>query len=107
MRPALRLLLMCSVLVLAGCSAYRDLRDCGWRGCPGDQQITTEVQQLINQHTELLPPNHVYVQTLKHVVYLTGSVATDLQRQIAQSIAANVKGVHRVVNTIALPYEGR
>lgn len=106
MRSAVRVLPLCAVL-LAGCTVYQDLRDCGWRGCPGDAQVTTEVQGLINQHTELLPPNHVYVQTVKRVVYLSGQVATDLQRQDAQSIAAHAKGVHRVVNNIALPYEGR
>lgn len=100
-------LLPLSTVLLAGCSVYQDLRDCGWHGCPGDPQVTAEVQQLINQHTELLPPNHVYVQTLKRVVYLSGQVSTDMQRQVAQSIAAHAKGVHRVVNNIALPYEGR
>jgi osmotically-inducible protein OsmY len=106
MRLLVRVLPPCAVL-LAGCSAYQDLRDCGWRGCPGDAQVTAEVQQLIDQHTALLAPNHVYVQTLKRVVYLSGQVATDLQREDAQSIAAHAKGVHRVVNNIALPYEGR
>ena len=107
MRPIVRLLPLCVLLLCGGCSVYRDLRDCGWQGCPGDAQVSAEVQQLLNQHVELLAPNHVYVQTLKHVVYLTGQVATDLQRQIAQSVALQAKGVHRVVNNIALPYEGR
>ena len=107
MRPVARLFPLCCALLLAGCSLYQDLRDCGWRGCPGDEQLTAEVQRQINQHTELLAPNHVYVQTLKHVVYLTGQVATDLQRQIAQSVALQAKGVHRVVNNIAVSYEGR
>jgi osmotically-inducible protein OsmY len=34
-------------------------------------------------------------------------VSTDLQRQIAQSVAGSAAGVKKVVNNIALPYEGR
>jgi osmotically-inducible protein OsmY len=107
MQPTVRLLPLCALLVLGGCSLYQDLRDCGWRGCPGDAQVTSAVQELLKQHVELQAPNFVYVQTLKHVVYLSGQVATDLQRQIAQSVALQAKGVHRVVNTIAVSYEGR
>jgi len=107
MLAIVRLLPLCALLVLSGCSLYQDLRDCGWRGCPGDAPVTAAVQELLNQHVELQAPNHVYVQTLKHVVYLSGQVATDLQRQIAQSVALQAKGVHRVVNTIAVSYEGR
>jgi osmotically-inducible protein OsmY len=55
----------------------------------------------------LEPPNQVYVQTLDGVVYLTGQVATDLQRDTAESAAHEATGVGRVINTIALTYAGR
>jgi osmotically-inducible protein OsmY len=42
------------------------------------------------------------VQTLDHVVYLNGLVDTDLERQLAESVAAGAKGVTRVVNSIGL-----
>jgi osmotically-inducible protein OsmY len=55
----------------------------------------------------LQPPNQVYVQTLDGVVYLTGQVATDLQRDSAEAVAHETSGVSRIVNTIALTYGGR
>jgi osmotically-inducible protein OsmY len=42
------------------------------------------------------------VQTLNHVVYLTGLVDTDLERQMAESVALEAKGVAKVVNSIGL-----
>jgi len=47
------------------------------------------------------------VQTLDGVVYLTGQVATDLQRDSAESATHEATGVSRVINTIALTYSGR
>jgi osmotically-inducible protein OsmY len=92
---------------LPGCAAYSAYRKCGSRGCPGDAKITAEVRTQLNRHPALRPPNQVYVQTLDGVVYLTGQVATDLQRDSAESAAHDATDVSRVVNTIALTYAGR
>jgi len=50
----------------------------------------------------LQPPNLIQVQTLDHVVYLSGLVDTDFQQQMAQSVALQAPGVSRVVNSIGL-----
>jgi len=42
------------------------------------------------------------MQTLDKVVYLSGQVNTDLERQIAESAAHEAPDVARVVNTIAV-----
>jgi len=42
------------------------------------------------------------VQSLDHVVYLNGVVDTDMQRQMAESVAHQAKGVAKVVNSIGL-----
>ena len=89
---------------LSGCAVYRR---CGFRGCPGDANITAEVWAGFDQHPALGPPNLLHVQTLDHVVYLSGQVATDLQREIAESVALEATGGARIVNSIALSYEGR
>jgi len=47
------------------------------------------------------------VQTIDHVVYLYGLVATDLQRQTAESIARQVPNVTKVVNSIGTSGNGR
>jgi osmotically-inducible protein OsmY len=92
---------------LCGCATYHTYRKCGFDGCPGDASIAAEVRALLDQHRALGPPNQVYVQSLDRVVYLTGQVATDLQRSIADSTAREAPGVREVVDTIALGYSGR
>jgi osmotically-inducible protein OsmY len=84
---------------LCGCAAYRK---CGLRGCPGDAQITSEVRGLLDQYPALGPPNLVWVRTLDRVVYLSGQVDTELQRQSAESVAHKASGVARVVNSIGV-----
>jgi osmotically-inducible protein OsmY len=92
---------------LFGCAEYGAYRKCGSGGCPGDAQLTAEVRQLLNQHPESRPPNQVYVQTLDRVVYLSGQVATELQRDTAESAAREARDARRVVDIIALTYAGR
>jgi osmotically-inducible protein OsmY len=92
---------------LGGCSAYQAHRKCGNEGCAGDAQITQAVEAIYAQHAELGPPNHVYVKTSDGVVFLTGKVATDLQRTTAESLARGAPGVRQVVNSLATSYEGR
>jgi osmotically-inducible protein OsmY len=89
---------------VSGCATYRK---CGLGGCPGDEQITTEVTALLHQYPELQPPNLVYVQTLDGVVYLTGQVNTESERAQAKSVARQAAGVKRVVNSINVSYQGR
>jgi osmotically-inducible protein OsmY len=85
--------------VLPGCAAYTK---CGYSGCPGDAKITADVRALFDQHPELEPPNLINVQTLDHVVYLSGLVDTDLESQMAESLAHQAAGVTKVVNSIGL-----
>jgi len=82
-----------------GCAVYQK---CGFSGCPGDAEITAQVQALFAQHPAIQPPNILGIQTLDHVVYLTGVVDTDLQRKLATSVALEAPGVTRVVNSIGL-----
>jgi osmotically-inducible protein OsmY len=92
-------LILCLAGALPGCAAYTK---CGFNGCPGDAEITAQVRALLRQHPALEPPNLLDVQTLDHVVYLNGVVDTDLERQMAESVAHEAKGVKRVVNSIGL-----
>src|ERR1700681_1512068 len=84
---------------LPACAAYKK---CGFGGCPGDAAITAEVRALFDQHPALEPPNLLHVQTVDHVVYLSGLVDTDLERQMAESVAHEAAGVTKVVNSIGL-----
>jgi osmotically-inducible protein OsmY len=102
--------LVCALLLtgaFSGCAEYRACQKCGCRGCPGDAHITAQVRALLDEHTELKAPNQVYVRTLDGVVYLSGEVATDLQRETAEELAREAPGVRRVADLISLEYGGR
>ena len=101
------LALVLALAVLPGCAGYEAYRKCGWHGCEGDAQITSAVQSLLNEHPALGPPNQLYVQTSDRVVFLTGQVATEYQREEAESVARAAPDVRQVVNTVSLEYGGR
>ena len=99
--PSPALVFACAILltgVLPGCTTFRK---CGFSGCAGDADITAQVRTLLSQHA-LQPPNLIQVQTLDHVVYLSGLVNSDTERLTAQSVALEAPGVSRVVNSIGL-----
>jgi osmotically-inducible protein OsmY len=85
--------------VLTGCATYKQ---CGLEGCAGDANVTSNVQTLFNQHPELGAPGTVGIQTIDHVVYLDGFVASGMERETAVSLAQAAPGVTRVVNSIAV-----
>jgi osmotically-inducible protein OsmY len=86
---------------LPGCATYEK---CKFGGCSGDAKITTNVLALFQQHPELGPPNLISVQTLDHVVYLSGEVSASEFSAVAESAAHGAPGVVRVVNSIAVTH---
>jgi osmotically-inducible protein OsmY len=102
--PLLLAVFLLLAAALAGCVSSSQ---CTSAECQADARINSDVKSGMKEHRELGPPNTVYVQTRGGVVYLSGQVATDLQRDTAESVADQVPGVVRVVNSIALSYSGR
>jgi hypothetical protein len=95
-----RLCALFFALVLASALPVRPTyANCGFAGCPGDSAITADVQASFDQHPFL---NLLHVKTLNGVVYLSGTVSSGLHSEIAESVAHQVKGVSRVVNSISL-----
>jgi osmotically-inducible protein OsmY len=86
----------------AGCSVIDDYRQCGLHGCAGDARISSDVRALFARHAELGGVNRLSVQTVRGVVYLSGVVDTDLEREIASDVAGEAPGVIHVVNSIGL-----
>jgi hypothetical protein len=84
---------------LSGCALYDTYEKCGFRGCPGDAKIRADVVLQLNQ-CSFIEPNAISVQTLDHVVYLGGLVRSSLEISAAESIAGQVPGVARDVNSI-------
>ena len=85
--------------LLPGCAAESK---CRWGGCPGDAQITASLQTQLNRHPDLEGVNSINVQTLHHVVYLSGGVGSGLMRETVEAIARKTPGVTRVEDTIAV-----
>ena len=88
-------------IALVGCATYEK---CGFDGCAGDAKITANVRALIDKHPDLEAPDQVGVQTVNHVVYLTGTVSTNLQKSTAEAVARQAKGVTRVEDSISVPF---
>jgi osmotically-inducible protein OsmY len=78
----------------------------GLSGSPGDDGISAQVRAQLSQYPSLQSSDSLRVQTYGHVVYLTGQVATDEQRDLAESVASEVAGVARVVDTISISFPG-
>jgi len=102
--PLVLALILSGAVALQGCVSSSQ---CTSAACQNDARITADVKAKLKEHRELSAPNSVYVQTREGVVYLTGQVATDLQRETAETVAGQVAGVERVVNSIALNPGGR
>jgi osmotically-inducible protein OsmY len=82
---------------LSGCAVYEK---CGFSGCPGDVEISDAVRQILEQHPGLGPVTIFNIKTLDGVVYLGGTVDTDLQKQEAEDLARTAPHVKKVVSTI-------
>jgi osmotically-inducible protein OsmY len=88
------------VLILIGLSGCATFEKCGVEGCASDDKITANVHAAFAQHPELGEPNSINVQTVNHVVHLSGSVSAGEMRATAESVARQVKGVAQVEDSI-------
>jgi osmotically-inducible protein OsmY len=86
---------------LCGCAVYDTYEKCGFHGCPGDAKITAEVRARFRERPDF-EQSAISVQTLDHVVYLSGVVSSGLEINNAESIASSVPGVTQVVNSMAV-----
>ena len=71
-------------------------------GSPADQRITASVQAQLAQHPDIQDPDQLYVQTINHVVYLSGTVGSGLQRCAAEAATIEIAGVDRVESSISV-----
>jgi|SRR5215469_7388322 len=92
--------LLLILAALGGCASMGG--KCNDPKCAQDADITARVKSAVFADASLRAPNLVYVQTRNGVVYLTGTVATDLQREQAESYARGVQGVEEVINSISV-----
>ena len=66
-----------------------------------DTVLTSEIKAKLGDE-KLINTTRISVKTERGVVYLTGAVGTSEERDKAVSIAKNVKGVHEVVDHLAV-----
>ena len=98
--PNLLLACLLAAPLLSGCGVVQTFNKCGISGCPGDAEITANVKALFAEHPDLGPVELFSIKSLDGVVYLSGKVDTDLQKQIAEDVALMAPNVKRVVNSI-------
>jgi osmotically-inducible protein OsmY len=84
---------------LGGCATFGK---CDSAACSDDAAITEKAQAQLNQSADLGAPNSIRVQTIDHVVYLTGEVDVGLEKRSAASEVQQLAGVTKVVNNIAV-----
>lgn len=87
---------------LSGCATFQAGQKCDSAGCGSDAQVSAAVEQSFAMHPELGAPGDLQVETLNHVVYLNGIVYTDLQRNIANTVALMASNNAPIVNSIAV-----
>ena len=92
--------LVAALILSVAHSAAATVRKCAFDSCRDDAKIAMNVQQLLDSHSELGPPNSIHVQSFDHVVYLQGIVDTGLEKWIAESVASEAPDIARVVNSI-------
>ena len=81
------------VASIVGCTTVAD-----------DAVITRNIESSFDRQADLGPPNQLSVKTLNHVVYLSGSTSTGLQRDTAMELALQTPGVSRLVNTVTVAH---
>ncbi len=84
---------------LAGCGASLTGETAGQS--LDDTVITSEVKARLGDE-KLVNTTRISVKTERGVVYLTGAIGTSDERDKVVSIAKNVKGVHEVVDHLAV-----
>ena len=107
MRNGNSLLLAFTLLLVAALQGCISSAQCTSAQCQEDAKITAAVKEHLKAYRELSAPNRVDVETRGGVVYLTGQVISELQRDTAQRVAEQTPGVGQVVNSISLSYSGR
>jgi len=90
--------------VLGGCQSFGK---CDTDACTRDAQISVEVRAQIAEHREFGPPAAFQVHTKDGVVYLNGTVDTDLMRESVESVARQVANIRDVVNNVNVRGNGR
>jgi hypothetical protein len=88
--------------LLSGCTTFSEGQKCGGSDCSADARTTSAVESSLDRHPEFGPAGQVRVATLNRVVYLYGSVANDLQFELAQSLASRASDDAKIVNSIAV-----
>lgn len=67
-----------------------------------DTKITTSVKTHLATNDRLKMLTQISVRTIEGTVYLTGSVSTPLEKNLAEDVTGRVEGVYRVVNNIVV-----
>jgi osmotically-inducible protein OsmY len=106
MKHSLPISSVAASILFAAISGCAGQRACSGAGCTSDDNTTAAVDAAIVTNTDLGPPGGIEVSTYDHVVYLTGVVDSEYQKEVAESVAESVAaesdGGSKVVSSISL-----
>jgi osmotically-inducible protein OsmY len=85
--------------VFSGCTMMPDYASAA---SPDSAALRDRVVDRLAHDRVLLPLTPLNVQARNQIVYLYGTVSTDLQRDRAESVAAQTPGVKKIENLIAV-----
>lgn len=87
------------VCAFSGCTLMPDYASAAGADCAA---LRDRVVDRLAHDPALLPLTPLNVQARNQVVYLYGAVSTDLQRNRAESVAAQTPGVKKIENLITV-----
>ncbi|HEY0800411.1 MAG TPA: BON domain-containing protein [Steroidobacteraceae bacterium] len=103
-----RLSALTLVLILAaGLSGCAVFQKCSPENCASDAKIKADVAAMFAEHLELGPAAALHIQTINGVVYLSGTVDTELEVRSAGALARRIANVKDVVNNLNARGNGR
>jgi osmotically-inducible protein OsmY len=93
-------LLLVLTLAMSGLPACAVFDKCSPENCATDKQIVRNVNQLVIEHPGWGPPAAIHVQSINGVVYLDGTVDSDLTIRSVEAQVRQVANVKDVVNSL-------
>jgi BON domain-containing protein len=90
-----RALLIFVFATLSGCAEYSGYRSCAGTPCFSDAEITAQVESQLEERSDF---SELDVRTINRVVHLSGRVATEAQKEWAESAACHATDVREVVD---------
>jgi osmotically-inducible protein OsmY len=96
-----------SLILAAGLPGCATFEKCSPENCATDAKIKADVSAMFAAHPEFGAAAEIHIQTINGVVYLNGTVDTELEVRSAESLTRGIDKVKEVVNNLNARSNGR